>query len=41
VKLLYKLEKCEFHKGKVEFLGYIVTPGGLLIDLTKVNTIFK
>ena len=41
MKLLYKLEKYEFYKEKVEFLGYIVTPGGLLIDLTKVNIILK
>jgi hypothetical protein len=38
-QLLCKPEKCEFHKEKVEFLGYVVTPGGLSMDPTKVNTI--
>ncbi len=38
-QLLYKPEKCKFHKEKVEFLGYVVTLGGLSIDLTKVNAI--
>ena len=38
-QLLCKPEKCEFHKKKVEFLGYVIIPGGLSMDPTKVNTI--
>ncbi len=40
-QLLYKLEKCEFFIKKVEFLGYIITLGGLSIDAGKVNTILE
>jgi len=32
-------DKCEFHKTTVEYLGYILTPDGLLMDKTKVQTI--
>jgi hypothetical protein len=38
-RLACKPEKCEFHMGKVEFLGYVVTPGGLSMDPIKVATI--
>jgi hypothetical protein len=38
-QLLYKPEKCEFYKEKVKFLGYVIIPGGLSINPTKVNTI--
>jgi len=38
-KLYAKLEKCEFHKEKVEYLGYILTLDGLFMDPTKVKTI--
>ncbi len=40
-RLLYKLEKCEFFTKKVKFLGYIITLEGLLIDVSKVNTILE
>ncbi len=37
--LLCKPEKCKFYIEKVKFLEYVVTLGGLFIDLIKVNTI--
>jgi hypothetical protein len=40
-RLLCKPEKCEFFTKKVEFLGYIVTPGGLSMDVGKVNAILE
>ena len=30
--LLIKLEKCEFHVDRVEFLGYVITIEGISID---------
>ncbi len=40
-QLLYKLEKCKFYKEKVKFLEYIITLGGLSINLIKVNIILN
>ena len=37
--LFAKLEKCEFHKSSVEFLGYIVSSKGLKMDNNKINAI--
>jgi hypothetical protein len=37
--LAVKLEKCSFNTYEVEFLGYIVTPQGCLMDPSKVQTI--
>jgi hypothetical protein len=31
-----KLEKCEFHQFKVEFLGYVTSRDGIRMDLCKV-----
>lgn len=31
--------KCEFHQTKIDFLGYILTPDGLLMDPDKIRTI--
>lgn len=31
--------KCEFHTDSVEFLGYIVTPNGVVMDANRVRTI--
>lgn len=39
VGLYAKGEKCEFHQEQVEFLGFVVTPSGLTMDLKKVQTI--
>jgi len=36
---LCKLEKCEFHQFKVEFLGYIISRDGICMDHHKVQTI--
>jgi len=38
-KLYAKPEKCEFHKEKIEYLGYILTPDGLFMDPAKVKVI--
>src|SRR5258708_23266302 len=32
-------KKCKFHMDTVEYLGFILTPTGLHMDLTKVATI--
>ena len=37
--LYAKLEKCEFHKSKVEFLGYIISSQGITMDKTKTEAI--
>src|SRR5882672_12240501 len=37
--LFAKLEKYEFHKSSVEFLGYIVSSKGLKMDNNKINAI--
>ena len=38
-KLYAKPEKYEFHKEKVEYLGYILTQDGLFMDPTKVKVL--
>ena len=37
--LYAKAEKCEFHTTSVEFLGFLITPKGISMDLKKVQTI--
>ncbi|KAK3514894.1 hypothetical protein QTP70_033824 [Hemibagrus guttatus] len=37
--LYLKLEKCEFHQSTTQFLGYIISPKGILMDCTKVEAI--
>lgn len=37
--LYAKLEKCVFHQPKVEFLGYIISDKGLLMDQKKVQAV--
>jgi len=39
VNFYAKLEKCEFHQSKVEFLGYIIFGYDVHMDLHKVQTI--
>jgi hypothetical protein len=39
VGLYAKLEKCEFHQSKVEFLGYVIFGDGIRMDPHKVQTI--
>jgi hypothetical protein len=37
--LYAKLEKCEFNKSSVAFLGYVISPDGIFMDKSKVETI--
>jgi hypothetical protein len=37
--LYAKLEKCAFHQPKVEFLGYVISSEGLLMDPKKVQAV--
>jgi len=37
--LRIKLEKTEFHKREVKFLGYIISRDGLKIDSKKIEAI--
>ncbi len=37
--LYAKLEKCEFDKSSVVFLGYVISPNGIFMDKSKVETI--
>ncbi len=37
--LYAKLEKCEFDKSSVAFLGYVIFPYGIFMDKSKVETI--
>ncbi len=37
--LYAKLEKCEFDKSLVAFLGYVISPDGIFMDKSKVETI--
>ena len=41
VGLYAKLEKCEFDKTSVEFLGYVVTPQGIRMDQSKVDSLLS
>jgi hypothetical protein len=40
-RLFYKPEKYTFHQEKIDFLGYVIIPGGLSMDSSKVNTILE
>jgi len=37
--LFAKLEKCQFHKNSVEFLGYIVSSKGITMDPAKIKAV--
>lgn len=37
--LYAKLEKCVFHQPQVEFLGYVISNKGLLMDPKKIQAI--
>jgi hypothetical protein len=39
--LFYKPEKYIFHQEKINFLKYVIIPGGLSIDLSKINIILE
>src|SRR5882724_7288012 len=34
-----KPEKCFFHTQKIEFLGFMVTPTGILMDMAKTDAV--
>src|SRR5882724_10467590 len=34
-----KPEKCLFHMQKIELLGFMVTPTGISMDMSKTNTV--
>jgi RNase H-like domain found in reverse transcriptase/Reverse transcriptase (RNA-dependent DNA polymerase)/Integrase zinc binding domain/Retroviral aspartyl protease len=38
-KLYAKLEKCEFHVSKVEFLGFVLSNGTVAMDPSKVSSV--
>ena len=38
-QLFVKAEKCEFHASEVTFLGFIIRPGQILMDPTKVKAV--
>jgi len=38
-KLYVKLDKCEWHTDRTEYLGYIIAPEGVSIDPSRVQTI--
>ncbi|KAG1929330.1 retrotransposable element [Pimephales promelas] len=38
-QLFLKLEKCEFHRDTVQFLGYLITPRGITMDQRKVDDV--
>jgi len=37
--LYAKLEKCEFDKSSMAFIGYVISPNGIFMDKLKVKTI--
>jgi hypothetical protein len=37
--LFCKPEKCEFHASTIEYLGFVITPEGISMDVKKVKTI--
>ncbi|KAI4885455.1 hypothetical protein NFI96_014403 [Prochilodus magdalenae] len=38
-QLYVKGEKCEFHQGSVSFLGYVISPAGVVMDDRKVEAV--
>ncbi|KAI4899208.1 hypothetical protein NFI96_032636 [Prochilodus magdalenae] len=38
-QLYIKGEKCEFHQGSISFLGYIISPQGVVMDDRKVEAV--
>jgi hypothetical protein len=39
VRLILKASKCEFHTDRTKYLGYIIIPIGILMDLEKVKVV--
>ena len=40
-KLYAKFSKCEFWLGRVHFLGHVLTPNGIYVDLGKVQDVLN
>jgi hypothetical protein len=40
-RLQLNVDKCEFHKIEVTYLGYIVSTEGVWMDLSKIDTILN
>ena len=40
-QLYAKIEKCEFDKDKMTFVGYMVSKAGIGMDLAKVSAILE
>uniref|UniRef100_A0A8C1MA50 Gypsy retrotransposon integrase-like protein 1 n=2 Tax=Cyprinus carpio TaxID=7962 RepID=A0A8C1MA50_CYPCA len=40
-QLYAKAEKCEFHTTSTTFLGYVISPGGVAMDDSKVSAVLK
>ena len=40
-RLYVKVEKCEFHKDQMTFVGYLVSKDGIGMDLAKVSAILE
>ena len=38
-RLFAKIEKCDFHKDSMDFLGYVISTKGIGMDLSKVNSV--
>ncbi|KAK3513350.1 hypothetical protein QTP70_012355 [Hemibagrus guttatus] len=38
-QLYVKLEKCEFHRATIKFLGYMISQQGVKMDLSKVHAV--
>jgi TRAP-type uncharacterized transport system fused permease subunit len=41
VGLMLKASKCEFHTNRTEYLGYIISPMGISMDLEKVKAVVE
>ena len=40
-KMFLRPKKCEFHTQPTKYLGLIITPGGIEMDPTKIETVVK
>lgn len=40
-KLYTKLSKCEFWIKEVSFLGHVISSGGIIVDLLKVDVVLQ
>ncbi|KAL0150990.1 hypothetical protein M9458_053717 [Cirrhinus mrigala] len=38
-QLFFKAEKCEFYQSTIQFLGYVISPAGIQMDLGKVDSV--